>query len=343
MWPANSTFRPCSGCGNAKSILKQGDTVTVDADRRSIYPGRVEVLMARRPASLSPMKGSPVHSTLSAAARHILPLHLLDTDSTDFRPRNCESLHDVIRFCHEKAVKEMFSFGRDAHFPQAAAKRLHSGGAKQFWVLNLDDGFEGEVKGANVDLDQIASIPMLALWEGMNALPWEGPPAVNARGLMSVMFEATANPALDPAMASHFAARNYFMISRNYVSLQSRFGFHFCGAEALVGERDTENYAGFQFQGGAANEKRRILRAKLVGELLEERDFRVRVRMDAVSARVEGIRPPQDGGPAARPGPFDHPYPAVGHDHGRPGRGRPPQKTARPGNGPAHGRGKPAG
>jgi len=106
---------------------------------------------------------------------------------------------------------------------------------------------------------------------------------------MSVMFEATVNPELIPAGKSLFSQKNYFMISKNYCSLQSRFGFHFCGVEALVSERSTENSASFQFKGGAANLERRILRARFIAQLLEEFDFRVRVREDNMVARLEGL------------------------------------------------------
>ena len=143
-----------------------------------------------------------------------------------------------------------------------------------------------------VAIDQIRSIPMIALWEGMMAFPWEGPPPVNTRGLLSVMFEATANPNLDPASGSQYTAKNYFMVARRFCSLQSRFGFHFCGAEALVGDRRRENYAAFQFAGGAANLGRRIRRARFIGAILEDRGFRVKIRQDAVTARLEGFEQP---------------------------------------------------
>ena len=93
----------------------------------------------------------------------------------------------------------------------------------------------------------------------------------------------------DLTMATIFAVKNYFMISKDFCNLQSRFGFHFCTVEAQAGDDPQENYVSFQFKGGAADLSRRVRRARLVAELLEERDFRVEVREDALFARLEGF------------------------------------------------------
>lgn len=275
--------------GSPLDLLTQGAMVTVHGDVGVVYPGRIEGFIETAPRECNFMPGSPVLQALDAAAHHMLPL-TLDPDSPDFKSANCRTFHDLGRFCHEKAVAEMFRFGsQQRHAPQRV-KQLQCDVPKQFWVVNLDDGFDGEVSGPLVPVARISSVPMRTLWRGMNAVPWQGPPPVDAKGFLSVMFEATANPHLDPAAQSaFFTERNYFMVSRNYCSLHSRFGFHFVAVESLVGDRTPENYVVFQLRGGAANIERRVRRVEFVAGLLEDFGFTCTVRRDALSARIENL------------------------------------------------------
>jgi pyruvate,water dikinase len=181
----------------------------------------------------------------------------------------------------------MFHFSSTHPFPHHAAKQMLCEIPMQWWVLNLDDGFVREIDSPGVHFEDIVSIPMRALWEGITIIPWGGPPPIDGRGLMSVMFEATKNTSLLTGVPSRYAERNYFMIAKHYCSLNSRFGFHFAGVESYVGERIPENYIHFRFKGGAADNLRKKKRVQLIEEILTDWGFVIEVTEDVLWARFE--------------------------------------------------------
>ncbi len=278
----------------ALAALETGMEVTVDADGRAVYQGRVEEVLAYARPRRAPEGQTPMHAILRKVMDHITPLHLLDpNDAVEFRPEKCRTLHDITRFAHEKSVFEMFSFGQDFHFSKRAAKQLkYKKTAMKWWFINLDDGFVQDVPGRFVTLEDISSEPVHALWTGFTAVPWQGPPPVDAKGFVSILVRAASNPHLEESAQSAFSERNFFMISKHYMCLSSRFGFHFCTVEALVDERPQENYVSFQFKGGAAEFLRRRMRAEFVAGILEDHGFSIDINEDSVFARRSG------GGPA---------------------------------------------
>lgn len=276
------------GVQGACALLGSQDQITIDADNCRIYQGRVDSILEVQETKKNLMAGSPVHRTLQEIAQHIIPLNLLDPDAPDFKPQNCRTLHDITRFIHEKSVAEMFNYGKNFGFDEVASKQLYDKVPMQWWVMNLDDGFKNNVKGKYVNLSEISSIPMLAVWEGIVAVPWDGPPPVDRKGLMSVMFEATKNTALNTGVKSRYSNRNYFMISEQYCCLNSRLGFHFITLEAYVGTRASENYVSFRFQGGAANQTRRLKRVQLIADFLSGYGFKVTIKEDHLNARLKG-------------------------------------------------------
>ncbi|MBQ9537380.1 MAG: phosphoenolpyruvate synthase [Desulfovibrionaceae bacterium] len=269
--------------------LPAGQKITLLADKKEIYFGDCPEFLEGVAKPHDFMVGSPVWHLLQHAAEHILPF-TMDVDSVDFKARNCKTFHDIARFCHEQAVSAMFSLGAAKKYAAQRVKQLQDEVPKQFWVVDLSDGFAQVPKGPLIDIKQIQSTPMLALWRGMNAKVWEGPPPIDGKGFLSVLFEATANPNLEPsAQTNYFSEKNYFLISHDYVSLHSRFGFHFVAAEARLSNRLRENYIVFQLRGGAADIERRILRVRFVADILWEFGFQPQLKNDALQARIEGM------------------------------------------------------
>ncbi|MCG8636785.1 MAG: PEP-utilizing enzyme [Desulfobacterales bacterium] len=272
----------------AVTRLPAGMVVTVDADNGVVYEGRVEALLDLDLPKANLMAGSPVYGILEEICGHIVPLNLLDPDDIEFKPENCRTLHDITRYIHERSVREMFHYGKTRGNAGRTAKQLFHKVAMQWWVLNLDNGFTTEVPGRYIRTEQIASRPMLAVWEGITAVPWDGPPPVNTRGFLSVMFRATTNTALNTGQRSKYADKNFFIISKEYCSLSARLGFHFTILESFAGKRPQENYITFRFQGGAADFNRRLSRVSFIGDLLSRYGFDTIIKQDNLSARIKG-------------------------------------------------------
>lgn len=271
----------------ASTRFTEGETVTVDALGRRVYQGRVEELLAGAAPQAPVMLGSQVFETLREVAKLILPLNLTDPDAADFRPESCASYHDITRYAHEMSLRGMFDFGTERGLPSQASKQLLCKVPMQWWVVNLDDGFAREVPERFVGLADIVSAPMLAIWEGITAVPWSGPPSAGSAGLVNVFLEASMNPELAEGATTGFSERNVFLISKRYACLNSRFGFHFTTIEALLAGGGFDSYAGFKFSGGAADEGRRNLRAALIADVLEQFGFQAKLRGDTLFAKTE--------------------------------------------------------
>ena len=277
------------GLAGAMAGLGDGEVVTVNATARAIYRGRREDLLRMQTVRRDIMAGSPVQRILTDLLQHIAPLNLSDPDSPQFKSTWCETLHDITRFCHEKSVSEMFNFGQIHHFDQAAAKRLVGKVPMEWWVIDLADGFRDgvHVEDKSIRIDDIVSVPMLAIWQGISAVPWAGPPPVSVRGFGSIIFQSTMRPELDPAVASALTVKNYFLISANFCNLSVRLGYHYAMIEAYLSDLLTESYVTFRFKGGAADLRRKAVRARLLADVLQHYDFRVELNSDSLLARLK--------------------------------------------------------
>jgi pyruvate,water dikinase len=277
------------GLPEATKLLENGRTITLHATGRAVFDGRREDLLRQKNVKKDIMAGSPVQRILTEALQLITPLNLNDPASPRFKSSWCETLHDITRFCHEKSVTEMFSFGQTHRFDQSAAKQLIGDVPLEWWVIDLSGGFrDGAGKGVKtIRIEDIVSIPMLAIWRGISAYPWHGPPRVSMRGFGSIIFQSTMRPELDPTVPSALTTKNYFLISKNFCNLSVRLGYHYAMIEAYLSDLLTESYVTFRFKGGAADQHRKAVRTRLLADILLEYDFRIELRSDSLLARVK--------------------------------------------------------
>lgn len=273
--------------GNATRILQDGMHVTVDADYGNVYEGVVEELLSER-MSEDVFDRSPIISLLRKILEMIVPLNLTDPRSVDFSARTCKTYHDITRFAHETALRSIFSMSKESYFRRSSAKQMVSDVPLQWWVIDLEDGISSEVKGKKVKPEEIVSLPMTALWAGMIAVPWKGPPPVDSKGFMSVMLSSMTDPGIEPAVGRKFVDRNYIIVARNFCNVSTRLGFHFSTVEAYLGDDENLNYISFIYTGGGADHGRKNRRAGLISRLLQKYDFRVERKEDTVFGRIEG-------------------------------------------------------
>jgi pyruvate,water dikinase len=273
----------------ATDKIKNKAIITVDAYARKVYEGKAEALLKASPAGgTSTIKGSPVHTTLKRMLKHITPLNLTNPKGNNFTPDGCHTYHDITRFCHEKAVKEMFDSGKNNRKIRAGKRLVINDVSTQWWIVDLGDGLKGSMEKDTVKLENIDSAPMLALWEGMTVIEWYGPPTIDTRGLMSIMVESTMNRDLCASGQSSYAQNDCAIISKNFCNLSCRFGYHYSVVQTFISDKSRENYIRFCFKGGAADLNRKFRRMKLIEEILAKYDFQVEIHEDYMNANIEG-------------------------------------------------------
>ncbi len=273
----------------ATQKIKNKAIITVDTYSLKVYEGKAEALLKEFPAGrISSIKGSPVYITLEKVLKHITPLNLTDPKGNNFTPDGCRTYHDITRFCHEKAVKEMFDSGKNNRKIRAGKRLVVNDVPTQWWIIDLGDSLKGSMEKDTVKLENIASAPMLALWKGITAVEWEGPPPIDSKGFMSIMVQSTMNRDLCASGQSSYAQNDCAIISKNFCNLSCRFGYHYSVVQTFVSDTSRENYIRFCFKGGAADLNRKFLRMKLIEEILVKYDFQVEIHEDYMNANIEG-------------------------------------------------------
>ncbi len=273
------------GVEGATETLKAGVKVTVDTKQRVVYEGRVKELLQYELVQSMAFEDAPEFRLLRRLLTRIAPLHLIDPNAPDFTPEGCRSVHDVIRFVHEKAVEQLMDLPRFVkRFKGVQIFTLVSDVPLGLKILDLGGGIDPEAKGNRLYPEQIRSLPMKALWEGLSGPGvWSTEPiAVDFKGMMSSLTKTWA----ETPGATTISGFNLAVISDIYLNLHLRLGYHFNLVDARIDPDPQRNHIYFRFVGGVTDLTRRSRRAQLLAKILSQYHFKVDTKGDLVVAKV---------------------------------------------------------
>lgn len=264
----------------ATKIILHDMEITVDAFNGIVYEGKVLELeeFSKREKLI---KKTELHKTLEKILKYINPLYLIDPHDENFKPEFCQTYHDLTRFCHEKAKDEMFKISEEPVEDLDRASKLIAGIPLNLLIIDLGEGIKSEKK--NVFPDDIQSEPLLAFLKGLTSLKWPEPRDFDVKGFLDMI----ANTATIPEEElRRKGLESYAFISKNYMNISLRLGYHLSTIEAYAGDNLNDNYIRFFFNGGGASLDRRLRRVKLITEILKHLDFQVKVTADLIDAQV---------------------------------------------------------
>jgi pyruvate,water dikinase len=278
------------GVEGAMGILRQGMHVTVDTKERVIYEGQVHELLQYELVRTLAFEETPEFRLLRRLLKRIAPLQLIDPHSPEFSPDGCKSVHDVIRFIHEKAVEELMNL-------PSLLKRFRG---IQVWtlvadlplglrILDLGGGIDPQARERKAMPEDIRSLPLLALWDGLSAPGvWSTEPVpVDLRGMISSLTKTRT----ETQAGSGSPGANLAVISDSYMNLHLHLGYHFNLIDARIEPDANRNHIYFRFVGGVTDMTRRSRRAQLLASILSRSDFKVDTKGDLVVARILHLPP----------------------------------------------------
>ncbi len=273
------------GVEDATKILQNGMEITLDAQHRTVYSGRVRELIRYELVQSMVFEEAPEFRMLRRILKRVAPLNLMDPQSSDFTVERCASAHDLIRFIHEKAVLELLDLPTFMkRFKGVRVWSLISDVPLDLKSLDLGDGIDVTAEGPKLEIQEIRSLPLKALWTGIShPESWDTEPvSIDFKGLMSSLGR---NWDVGRGGLTQVGV-NLAVVSRTYMNLHLHLGYHFNLIDARMDEDPHYNHIYFRFLGGAADLVRRSRRAQLLARIMSTYDFNVSIKGDVVIARL---------------------------------------------------------
>jgi pyruvate,water dikinase len=273
---------------DAIASLRDGMEITLDTYHRVVYEGRIEELLLHELVRSTVFEESMEFRLLRRLLKRVAPLHLIDPQAPEFTPDGCISVHDLIRYIHENAVKELLDLPMLLRrFKGVKIRTLISDVPMGLKILDLGGGIDPDASGDRVRIDQVRSLPLRALWAGISRREaWSTEPVdVDFKGLMAGLtrnWDATGGGAVKSGF-------NLAVVNETYMNLHLRLGYHFNLVDARMGDEAAHNQIYFRFVGGVTDITRRSRRARVLAEILSRYNFNATTKGDLIVARLRHL------------------------------------------------------
>ncbi len=268
----------------ATAFLKDGEIITMSASHVLVYQGIVKDLVQdiRPPKRL--LFESPAHRRMRRVLDKISPLNLVDPSHPSFAAEGCKTLHDIIRFTHEQSMKATFGLAEEAD--EKDSIRLVATIPFFLQMIDLGGGLKAGLTTCDtVTPEDIESVPMKAIWKGFThpGITWEGAININTKNLLTLFASSAISE-----FGEMPGGMSYAVLSREYMNLSAKFGYHFATIDTLCSENSNQNYISLQFAGGAGNYYGKSLRVNFLGTILKRIGFNVSLNGDLLEASATG-------------------------------------------------------
>jgi len=261
--------------------VRNGDAISLDAVQPRLYAGTFWP-----PREIDAGISGPLPGRVSTPiTERLLNLNLLDPAAANFRPSGCRSGHDILRFCHEKAIETVFMLSDSAiESSPACSKKLMTPVPIQLYVLDLGGGLTvADPHAREVKPEEIVSRPFQALWRGVTneRVQWRREMPASFSDFASVMASSLTQQS---SAVRALGESSYLLVADEYMNLNSRLAYHFSLVDACVSDTPSKNFISFRFAGGGAPRDRRDLRACFIDRCLTHFGYVVDRRGDLVNA-----------------------------------------------------------
>ncbi len=278
--------------GKATQVLRHGQDVTVYADddgTMTVYDGIARELLEQAGADSRRMENVYEFRKKRYILRYIIPLNLVDPLLDNFTAEACKTAHDVLRFIHEKSVAELVESARDggAILKKHAAIKLRLPIPTGIMVIDIGGGLDLSPGRDSADFERISSLPLKAIVGGMmHPGVWRSEAvSLRANDFLTSMLRAT-----DIVSDSRsFIENNVAVVSREYMNLSLRFGYHFNLIDCYCSGNTRNNHIYFRFMGGATDISKRTRRVQFIEAVLKEYGFKIKTKGDLIIARIAAL------------------------------------------------------